>query len=245
MKRVFFDLETVPNQDGKALKHLQEGAKEAKAKIQAPRNYKDPEKIAEYVKAKEAEIDEGIHNDVLKTSFDGALGHIAVVGFAIDNEKPNALFFDSKDPSENEAALISQFYKTLSERFKGSSMMRPTFVGHNIVNFDLLFLFQRSVVLGIKPPPFIPFDAKPWDDSVYDTMTRWAGVRGSISMDKLAKALGLPGKTGVDGSQVWPLISAGKIREVADYCANTDVEQARSIWRRMNFLTLPTPKADD
>lgn len=240
---VFFDIETVPNMDGRALEQFASDADAAKAAVKAPGNYKDEAKIAEYVSAKQAEIDAEIHDRVLKTSFDGALGHIAVIGVALNDQAPTAFYVDSKEPHKHEADIIKQFFDFLKGQYNPTRQMRPRFIGHNIVNFDLRFLLQRAIVLGIRPPSFIPFNAKPWDDTVYDTMAEWSGFKGSISMDKLAKALGLPGKQGIDGSQVWPMVAAGRIKEVADYCANTDVKQTRDIYRRMTFQTLPTQAA--
>jgi predicted PolB exonuclease-like 3'-5' exonuclease len=181
---------------------------------------------------------------VLKTSFDGGLGHIAVIGVAIDNEPPIAFFVDSTEPHKHEAKVLSDFFAFLAERYDPSRQIRPRFIGHNIVNFDLRFMFQRAVVLGIKPPPFIPFNVKPWDDTIYDTMTAWAGFKGSVKLDTLAKALGLPGKQGVDGSQVWSMVAAGRIKEVADYCANTDVAQTRDVYRRLTFQGFPAAVAE-
>jgi len=237
---VTMDIETVPNGDGRALEQAMAEAEKAKAACKAPGNYKDPQKIAEYIQAAKAEIDAGLHDKVAKTSFDGALGHICVIGMAIDDQDPIAFYENSTEPHKHEGRVIKTFFDYLEAQYAPSRQTRPHFIGHNIVGFDLRFLFQRAVVLGIRPPGFIPFHAKPWDDVVYDTMSRWAGFKGeNISLDKLAKALGLPGKQGIDGSQVWPMVAAGNIEKVADYCAHTDVAQTRDVYKRMTFQTLP------
>lgn len=240
MHNIFFDIETVPNQTGEALLQLQAAAAEAKAGIKAPSNYKDQVKIDEYIAEARARVDIEIHDHVLKTSFDGALGHIAVLGVAIDDKPPVGFFENSTEPHLHEAKVIRSFFKYLTDNYDPSREVRPVWIGHYINEFDLRFLFQRCVVLGIEPPPFIPFMARPWDDYVFDTMTRWAGVKGSVKLDKLARALGLPGKTGMDGSQVWPAIAAGRMLDVVDYCLNTDVVQVRDVWRRMTFKPIPT-----
>ena len=38
----------------------------------------------------------------------------------------------------------------------------------------------------------------------------------------------------MDGSKVWPMVQAGQIAEVADYCAG-DVERTRAMFKRMTF----------
>jgi hypothetical protein len=78
----------------------------------------------------------------------------------------------------------------------------PVVVAHH-AGFDVRFIWQRAIVLGVTPPSWWPIDARPWDsDRIYDTMTAWAGHGNRIGLDRLCRALGLPGKTGVDGSQV-------------------------------------------
>lgn len=235
MTTIFIDIETTPNADGRALELFKADAEKEKAEVKAPGNYKDPEKIAEYIAAKHAEIDADLHERVLKTSFDGALGNIAVVGVAIDDQAPLAFYEDSTEPHKHEADVLAAFFDYVKKAYDPSRNTRPVFVGHNLSAFDLRFLFQRAVVLGIKPPAILPFNVKPWDDTIFDTMTAWAGFGNRIKLDKLAQALGLPGKQGIDGSMVWPMIAAGRIKEVADYCANTDVFQTREIYKRLTF----------
>lgn len=238
MTTIFLDLETTPNADGRALSLFKESAEKEKAEVKAPGNYKDETKIADYIASKHAEIDASLHERVLKTSFDGGLGNIATIGVAVDDEEPKAFYVDTTEPHKHEREILAEFYAYLKTLHSATRDMRPVFVGHNIIDFDLRFLFQRSVVLGIQPPAIIPFSAKPWDDTVYDTMKRWAGFGDRIKLDALAKALGLEGKQGMDGSMVWPTIVAGEMKRVAQYCCD-DVTLTRDIYRRMTFQSMP------
>lgn len=113
----------------------------------------------------------------------------------------------------------------------------PIIVAHH-AGFDIRFVWQRAVILGVTPPSWWPIDARPWDtDRIADTMTMWAGAGNRIGLDRLCRALGLPGKQGgIDGSKVWDLVRAGRIDEVVEYCAH-DVRRLRSVHRRM--LGLP------
>src|SRR5574337_886391 len=122
-------------------------------------------------------------------------------------------------------------------------MHRPCIVGHNHAGFDLRFIWQRAVILGVKPPIWWPHNARPWDtDVVFDTMVQWAGTGNRISMDNLCAALGLPGKSeGMDGSMVWDAVKDGRISEVADYCKG-DVERTRAIYKRMTFAEAASSK---
>ena len=58
-----------------------------------------------------------------------------------------------------------------------------------------------------------------------------------ISLDKLCKALGLPGKGEIDGSKVWDYVRDGRIAEVADYCAD-DVRKVWAVYQRMTFTKM-------
>ncbi len=218
---ITLDLETCPAQNPAVREDI-------RATIKAPAQYKKKESIEEWLKENaEAETEAAWR----KTSFDGAHGHICVVGLAFDDEPAQAIYSDAWHADE--AQVLQDLFARLNARIEQRPNVRPRFVGHNLVEFDLRFLFQRCVVLGVKPSPYIPFAAKPWDDGVYDTMLRW-GARAGGSLDKITKALGLGGKGDIDGSKVWDYVRDGRITEVADYC-KSDVELTRSLYKRMTF----------
>lgn len=219
---IYLDIETIPSQHPEALQLIAAG-------IKPPASYKKADTIAKWeAEEKPAAVLEAY----LKTSFDGAMGHIACASIAVDDDEPQMIVrADWKSRGAEVAVLRGLFDRIIDAT---AAEHRPTFVGHNIIDFDLRFIFQRAIVLGIKPPRCIPFNARPWDDTVFDTMTAWAG-RDRVSMDNLCRALGIPGKSnGIDGSKVWQYVQDGRIGEVAEYCA-ADVERTRAIHRRMTF----------
>lgn len=224
---IYLDIETVPAQDPAVRAELA-------AEITAPGNYKKAESIAEWERDhKPALVDEAWR----KTSFDGARGQIVCISVAADDSEPATYFYD--DWANKEQDIIAEAFSYIDLTFDPSSQRKPVFIGHNIVGFDLRFLFQRAVINGIKPPSIIPFHAKPWDAQVYDTMAAWAGVGNRVSMDKLCKALKIAGKGSeigeeIDGSKVWDFVQAGRIADVAKYCAG-DVERVRAIHKAMTF----------
>ena len=107
-------------------------------------------------------------------------------------------------------------------------------IGHNIRNFDLPFLYKRSVILGIKPPIDVPFSSGPSSKQVFDTMTEWAGWNKYISQDALCRLLGLPVKEGMTGADVYQYWQDGRYPEILEY-NKRDVETVRAIHRRMTF----------
>jgi len=236
--RIYADAETIPGQGAAVREALEVEATAEKAEVKAPSNYKDPDKIAEFVLNKRAEIDAAMEEKWRKTALDGAYGQIAVFSIAIDEAPPVAFY--QEDWANGERQILRDLFAALVAAYDPATMRRPVFIGHNLIEFDLRFLFQRAIILGIKPPPLIPFQAKPWDDAVFDTMTQWAGVKNRVSLDKLCKALGIPGKGSelggeeIDGSKVWDFVKAGRIADVATYCKG-DVERVRQAHKRMTF----------
>ncbi len=142
------------------------------------------------------------------------------------------MYYD--DWHAKESQLLADFAKLIDDRCT-AERLKPTFIGHNLVEFDFRFLFQRSVVLNVKPSRYIPFSAKPWDDGIYDTMIRWSGLKAGGSMAKICKALGIDGKGDIDGSKVWDYVQAARIAEVAEYCKG-DISRTLAMYNRFNFL---------
>ena len=113
------------------------------------------------------------------------------------------------------------------------------FVGHNVLDFDLRFIYQRSVIHQIKPSRDIPF-TRFRNAPIYDTMQEWSlWGREHASLDLLSKALGIPSpKENLDGSKVYTYYRAGKITEIVEYCKR-DVDAVRQVYRRLTFTNAP------
>lgn len=217
MTYLYLDIETIPAQSEQARERIA-------ATIKPPGNIKKPESILAWEKEnKDAAVDEA----VAKTSFDGGLGHLCCIGWAFNEEEP-----------ESESALyISEEKHRLETFFQSASDEVPTYgkvtvVGHFISGFDIRFITQRAIVLGVKIPHWWPHQAKPWGDEIFDTMIRWAGAKGTISLDNLCFAMGIEGKGDVDGSMVAQMFKDGKHEDIARYCVS-DVEKVRQVHRKM------------
>lgn len=240
---VYFDIETIPVQDPELIAEMRVELKaeldEALDCIRAPSNYKDEAKIREYVNAKHAELlaaHEGkVQDAILKTSFDGGLGQVCVIGWAIEDDAPMSRHVGNLTPSD-ERVVLQHFFASLDNLYSPTN--RITLIGHNVIGFDIRFVWQRAMVLGVKPPFWMPRDPKPWGDTTFDTMLAWSGLKQGGSMDKLCRIFGIPGKGDMDGSKVWPMVQEGRIAEVAEYCRG-DVERTRALHRRMTFAELP------
>jgi len=130
-----------------------------------------------------------------------------------------------------ETEIINAFWKLAADC--------NLFVGHNILDFDLRFIYQRSIIHQIKPSRDLPF-ARFRNAPIYDTMQEWSKWgREHASLDTLSKALSIPSpKESLDGSKVYPYYRAGKLAEIVEYCKR-DVDSTRQVYRRLTFSKGP------
>lgn len=145
-------------------------------------NTKDPEK--------RAEIDRGHYEDALKdAALEALTGRVLAVGVK-DNDGP-AKIIDCDD----EAELLELSWKAIcSDR---PDRREPLITGFGIVDFDLPFLMQRSIINSVAWPMWIR-NGRYFSRQFVDLREVWGcGMwkpRGSV--DTIAKACGLAGKNG-------------------------------------------------
>ncbi len=97
--------------------------------------------------------------------------------------------------------------------------------------FDVPVIEMRSLHHGIE---------QKWMDGglhqdLHDTLApRWRND-DKINLDTISKLIGLPGKSGVDGSMVEAMAAAGNHSDIASYCLH-DVVQTAYLWLRTCLL---------
>lgn len=218
MRTLYFDLETIPAQ-GEDIRAI------VASTVKPPAQMKKTDTIAAWEKDGKPQA---IADAIAKTSFNGAFGHVCCIGWALDDDPVQSVIWPHD--VESEAAAIYTFKSIVSEIVS----FAPVIVGHNVVDFDIRFLWQRAFVLGIRMPHWFPRDPKPWGNDIFDTMTAFAGSRNTISMDNLCAALGVPGKDDMDGSKVAEAWAGGQYERIAAYC-RADVERTRLIYKKMQI----------
>jgi hypothetical protein len=145
------------------------------------------------------------------------------------------------DLSTPEEQLVQRF-------FDGIEKFSPDLVSWNGSGFDLPVLTYRALRAGARAPRF-------WEtgdeDSAFrfnnylnryharhtDLMDVLSGFqsRGRVSLANMASLLGLPGKLGFDGGQVWDAFQAGNLQGIRRYC-ETDVLNTWLIYLRFEQL---------
>lgn len=162
-----------------------------------------------------------------QTSFDGGFGRIACISYAMNSGAVRTLF--------------GQEYQILQDFWKIAKNI-DLFIGFNVIDFDLRFIYQRSIVLGVKPTVELTF-ARYRNNPIYDIMHEWKkwNMNASISLDTLAKILSLPTSKGgaIEGKDVAKAFIDGRIKEIREYCEK-DVELTRNIYKKMTFEDPPS-----
>lgn len=223
MSFIYLDIETIPAQSEDVRAAIAETVK-------PPANMKKAETIAAW---ETNDKRQAVADAIAKTALDGAFGHICCIGFAINDDEPETINLCAYS-RDAEASLLERFFIATESAVPHTSYY-GCLVGHNIINFDIRFIWQRAFALGVRVPGWFPLDPKPWDRDVFDTMLAFAGSRGTVSLDRLCKAIGIDGKGDVDGSMVGQMWAEGRYSEIAAYCKQ-DVERVRKVHSRLAFV---------
>ena len=132
------------------------------------------------------------------------------------------------EPGADEAELVQRF-------FEGIDRYTPQLVSWNGGGFDLPVLHYRALRHGVVARRY-------WESGDEDASFKWnnyrsryharhldlmdvlSGFQGRAraSLSDMATLLGLPGKLGFSGAQVWPAYVAGDLVGIRRYC-ETDV----------------------
>jgi DNA polymerase elongation subunit (family B) len=199
---LFIDLETIPSPEKPSLDD-----------IEAPQNYKDPEKILAYKES-------AVLKEWSKQALHPLKGRIFVIGYAI-NDSPAQVIY-----STDEKEMILELERIMIE------LKYFKIVGHNFLDFDSAFLYTRGIKYGTAMRSLI-LNAK---QDVEDTIKMFAGIsydkQNRYSMKDICKFLGIPAKTEMDGSMVFDYYRDGRFEEIKNYCKE-DVEVLRQVYYKL------------
>lgn len=145
------------------------------------------------------------------------------------------------EPDSSEAELIRRF-------FDGIERYTPTLVSWNGSGFDLPVLHYRALRHGIAAPRYWETGAEDqtfrfnnylsrYHERHTDLMDVLAGYQGRATapLDEVAVLLGLPGKMGRSGTDVWEQYLQGRIDEIRHYC-ETDALNTYLIYLRFELM---------
>jgi len=159
-----------------------------------------------------------------KGALDAMSGRVVCIGMLIDDGE---VATEIMLAGEDERLLVSGFWNAV----------RPSdvFVGHNVMDFDVNFLRQRSWILGIQPSRTID-TRKYYTADVIDTLqlwTNWTGNKKGVTLDALGSVLACGRKTG-DGTNVAQWWAEHDIESIKKYCGE-DVRIAYLVFCRLTY----------
>ncbi|TMQ11015.1 MAG: hypothetical protein E6J90_26180 [Deltaproteobacteria bacterium] len=157
----------------------------------------------------------------------------------VGDREPGALD-SSLEPSDAPGSADQRERHLLEEFSRFVGRARPVLVTYNGRSFDLPVIVMRSLCHAI---------ALPWYYRDRDVRYRysaeghldlcdWLAEHGAAragKLDAIARLIGLPGKIGIDGSQVEGLYHARQIAQVQRYCL-ADVAQTALLFLRFRLL---------
>src|ERR1041384_3160749 len=169
VRRIFVDIETLPPDKGTSATGLPE------------------------------EITACSEEEFRRLALDGDYGRVLTIGGIIEHEDRvlhHGLLGRERQTMMfhlDEARTLRGFWKLL----KGFNVSRDLIIGHNVFDFDLPFLYKRSVIQRVRPTvelTFTRYRSRP----IFDTMHQWNkwSPRKYVSLDRLSKILGLESSKG-------------------------------------------------
>lgn len=225
-----WDASTMPHPGDFDLRSVKTGNLKDQAKIDA--------KIAE---ARDAHI-ERLNNykfDVLraeknywseassKAALSAATGRVVAIGCKTESK----LSITAIDDNTTERQMLHYFWQLYEQLRKSDRNL----VGFNSNEFDVPFLAQRSVVLGVPVPRTLIKQGRYLDEMFIDLRKVWSfGAKPVGSLDMVCRACGIPGKPeGVNGAMFAELYFNEETRDEAiEYLAN-DLEMTFALAERL------------
>ena len=165
--------------------------------------------------------------NLAKGALDALTGRIVCVGMLIDD---GASLDEMAIACEDEAQILTEFWGTIHPQ--------DVIVGHNVHEFDVPFIRQRSWILGIRPSRSIDL-RKFYTVDIKDTMQMWTnwGFKKGVTLDALGAALNCGQKSGhgMDVAQWW---ATRDLEAIKAYC----LEDVRITYRIYCRLTYQQPR---
>lgn len=167
-------------------------------------------------------------------SFPPAYAHMPIVigGLWLDEQyRLRELRIIGED--QDERGILREFSRFVERT-------RPALVTYNGRSFDLPVIALRSLRHGVAMPWYYQESGLRYRYSLEDhiDLCDWLADHGATrsgSLDALAKLIGLPGKIGIDGSQVEGLYLNGQLEHIKSYCL-ADVAQTALLFLRFRLL---------
>lgn len=206
--RLVFDIETAPLDE----------AKDYIEPAEAPANYKDPLKIADYIAKANAD-------QLAKCGLDVDLCRIVAIGWADEREWPEARVMTIEQFRGDEALMLKAFWHLATDRF---------LVGFNCLSFDLPVLLRRSLYLGV-PAPRIQIDRfkHPMVTDLMDELS-FGGKLRLRGLSFFCRRFGIDIDDPITGADIALAVKEGRWDDIAHH-VEADVKKTAALATKLGF----------
>ena len=145
------------------------------------------------------------------------------------------------DTNSSEKELLERF-------FRGIEKFEPVLVSWNGAGFDLPVIHYRSLLHSVSAPRYweVGDNDRTFRYNNFISRFHWRHIdlmdvlsgfqpRAGAPLHEIALLLGLPGKLGMKGSEVWDAYRSGQVDEIRNYC-ETDVLNTYLIYLRFEQI---------
>lgn len=190
--------------------------------ISAPSNYKDEQKIADYIREAEAERQ-------ARFALDPDCCRIVALGFHDVGVGDPTVYLCSNEYEERQQLTL--FWETYAQR-------ETRLIGFNSFRFDLPVIVMRSLYLQVKHPVLTFAPAwKAWPHVDLWEKLSLNGARKDVKgLRFYAKRFGIPIYDDITGKDVAGMIAAGEWSKVENHCL-FDLDLTRALAERLGVLT--------
>jgi 3'-5' exonuclease len=185
----------------------------------APANYRDPEKIAAYIK-------EATSKAISKCALDPDLCRIVAVGWSHEDGRDSGV--EVARNTDQERALLAEIW------FSAAKIDR--LVGFNLLAFDLPVMIRRSQYLEVEIPSTV-LNLDRYRTPHVDLMERLSfnGKIKAHSLNFYCKRFGIEVDDPSTGSDIDALVRAEEWDAVAAHC-RADVNKTSQLAERLNLI---------
>jgi len=202
--RLYIDIETIPSDTPPTRAELLKAL---------PGTIKKQETIDKW-------LEENDHLVWQKESLNSMKGNICSIAWAFDAE-------DIQVSTGPEEVVLDSLFTSIKNKIGKNTPSIIDWVGHNILGFDLPFIFHRSLIVCPQFTNLIQKDKR----NVYDTMKLWNpwDYRNFTGLKDIANFLGLEVREET-GAAIWDLWNTEEFDTIKEYNKH-DVHLTREIFK--------------
>jgi len=180
------------------------------------------------------EVAEATSVRLKKMSVTPEMCRIVAMGWAVNNEDPTSLVV-GQELADAPGVTVGERY--ILDTFWSLAARNCTVIGWNVLDFDLIVLLIRSILLDV--PSLRIISLHPWNNhDVLDLMrVRYGNRYGGLKSFARMLGIGIPAE-GVDGSQVLELFASSQLDRIGEY-VRSDVSITRLAHRQMSGYFCP------